>query len=67
MVLMSYVDEKDEKKSVPNLAIVVAIIIGFGLFGAALYLNRPEAYMPIGGVLMAALSAVGVKAYKQTS
>jgi len=62
-----FLNENDGGHSVPNLGIILGIVGGFICFFVALYLDRPEAYIPAGGITMAALSAVGVKAYKKTS
>jgi len=64
---MSLINEEDNKISLPNTVIIISIVLGFVMFGFALYLDRKDAYIPLGGVLMAALSAVGIKAYKKTS
>lgn len=46
---------------------MISILVGFTLFGYAIYARVDTAFIPLGTVIAAAVSALGVKAYKGTS
>ena len=64
---MSLLNEKDNNKSIVNLLLMISILVGFTLFGYAIYARVDAAFIPLGTVIAAAVSALGVKAYKGTS
>ena len=64
---MSLLNENDNKYSIVNLLLFISILVGFLMFGVALYTKQETAFIPLAGVLSTAIGSLGVKAYKGSS
>ena len=64
---MDLLDENNKKSSLVNLMLLLSIIIGFGLFGYALFIGTESAFIPLAGVISTAIGGIGIKAYNKTS
>ncbi len=64
---MSLINSDNKAKDLVNLLLFLSIVIGFLLFGYALFKGIESAFMPLSGIISTALTCLGVKAYKKTS
>lgn len=61
------IDETDNKKSIVNLSIIIAVAFGFLLLSYCVYKDKKDAYFPISSIISVALGGVAVKANRKTS
>ena len=64
---MSLINSEDKKSDLVNILLFLGMLAGLLLFAFALYLDRKEAYTPLGMFLSAVGGGLITKAYKGSS